>query len=78
MPTGCKGSKMGSIWHPKLSENVPLWSSLPSNLPIDLPSNAAATLTTATFPKWVALEAFLGMNFVCHLLFLLCMYRSTH
>ena len=42
------------------------------------PQNLAGTRATATFPKRATLEALLGMNFVCHLLFLLCMYRPAH
>ena len=40
--------------------------------------NTAGARATVTFHKQAALEALLGMNFVCHLLFPLCMYRSTH
>ena len=46
--------------------------------PYIYPQNTAGIRATATFPKRAALEALLGMNFVCHLLFPLCMYRSTH
>ena len=50
----------------------------PQICPYICPQNTAGARATATFPKRAALEALLGMNFVCHLLFPLCMYRSTH
>ena len=54
------------------------WANHPQICPYIYPQNTAHARATATFPKRAALEALLGMNFVCHLLFPLCMYRSTH
>ena len=73
----CKGSKKVSIWPPKLSETYHFRAYCHQICPYIYLRNSAGTRATGTFPKRKALEAHLGMNFVCHLLFLLCTYRST-
>ena len=59
----CKGSKIGSIWHPKLSENLPLWSLLPANLPIYLPSNISRHSSHSHFFQTSGIGRPLGYEF---------------
>ena len=59
----CKGSKFTSIWHPKLSENLPLWSLLPANLPIYLPSEFSRHSSHSHFSQTSDIGGPLGYEF---------------
>ena len=59
----CKGSKMISIWHSKISENVPLWTLLPSNLPICLPSEFSRHPSHSHFSQTSDIGGPLGYEF---------------